>query len=50
MSIKTAKISYFSFSFKLNEKKVPLKNMVWRGGATKKFSLEEGGIFQIKGA
>ena len=31
MSIKISKISYFS-CFKVNEKKVPWKNMVWRGG------------------
>ena len=31
------KISYFSFSFKVNEtKKVPLKNMVWRGRIARK--------------
>ena len=38
MSIKISKISYFSFSFKLNEKKVPLKNMVWRGGLQENFA------------
>ena len=36
-SIKKSKISYFSFTFKLNEKKkVPLKNMVWREELQKK--------------
>ena len=40
MSIKTSKISCFSFSFKLNgKKKVLLKNMVWMG-VTKTFLLE----------
>ena len=33
MSFKTSKISYLSFTFKLNEKKVPLK----------KYGLETGG-------
>ena len=35
MSINLSKISYFYFSFKMNEKKEPLKNMVWRGGLQK---------------
>ena len=50
MSIKIFKISYFSFTFKLNEKKkAPLKNIIWKEGeVTRKFSLEEG--FKKKGA
>ena len=57
MSITRTKISYFSFSFKLNEKKkVLLKNMVWTGGLQETFcwrglmfnrGLE---IFQKRGA
>ena len=40
-STKLAKINYFSFIFKFNEnKKVLLKNMVWRGGLTIKALLE----------
>ena len=32
-NFKISKIAYFSFTFKLNEKKkVPLKTFVWRGG------------------
>ena len=44
MNIKISRIRYFSFSFKLNEKKkVALKLMVWRRGVTRKFLLEGGG-------
>ena len=40
------KISYFTFTFKLNEKKkTPLKNMAWREGVTRKVLLEEGLMF-----
>ena len=38
VSIKISKICNFSFSFKPNDKKkVPLKNMVWRGRLEEKF-------------
>ena len=30
MSIKISKIGYFPFTFKLNEKKMPLKKLVWK--------------------
>ena len=45
VSIKISKISYFSFSFKLNEKKkVALKNVVWKGKLQREvgWSLTEG--------
>ena len=47
VSIKISKISKFSFTFKLNEKKkVPLK-MIWRGGGvTGKYLLE--GVEKIR--
>ena len=44
VSIKISKISYFSFSFKLNEKKkVALKNVVWKGKLQKKSGEREVG-------
>ena len=46
MDIKISKISYFSFIFKLNEKrKVPLKNMVCRGGLQETFCLRSSLMF-----
>ena len=45
VSIKVFKITYFSFSFKLKEKKkVPLKNMVWREWVTRKYLIKRGGV------
>ena len=50
MNIKISRIRYFSFSFKLNEKKkVALKLMVWRRGVTRKFLLEGGFDLQWEG-
>ena len=40
--LKCLKISYFSFTFMLNEKKMLLKNAVWRDGVTRKFLLKVG--------
>ena len=50
MSIKIPKISYFSFAFKLNQKnKVPLKNIVWRGGLQEKFGWRREGLMFNRG-
>ena len=44
MSIKIFKINYLFSVVKLNnKKKALLKNMVWREGVTKKYSLERRG-------
>ena len=44
MSINLSKISYFYFSFKMNEKKVPLKIWFGEGGYKKIFA---GGGFDL---
>ena len=45
VSIKISKISYFSFSLKLNEKKkVPLKNYGLDRGVTRKLLLDDRGL------
>ena len=44
VSIKISKISYFSFTSKLIEK----KKLVWRVGITRKFLLEVGFIFLME--
>ena len=43
MSIKIFKINYFSFPFKLNEKKVPLKKIGLESGGYKKI-FARGGV------
>ena len=41
------RISLYAMALKLNEKKAPLKNMVWREGAkTKIFAGGKGGYFK----
>ena len=43
VSLSFSKVSYFYFSFKLNEKKkMPLKINAWRRGYRIKFLLERG--------
>ena len=43
MNIKVFKIGYFSFTFKLNEKKkVPVKKFSLERGVTRKYFLEDG--------
>ena len=42
---KISRVSNFSFSFKLNKKRMPLKNIAWRREVTRTFLLEECLIF-----
>ena len=49
MSFKTSKISYLSFTFKLNEKKVPLKKIWFGDRGLQKNVLLEGGCKMYEG-
>ena len=42
---KISRVSNFFFSFKLNEKRMPLKHIAWRREVTRTFLLEECLIF-----
>ena len=49
MSIKISKISYFSFSFRLNEKMKKLLKIWFGEGVARNFSLGGGGVIFNKG-